>query len=418
MIDLRIRLEALDEIYLARRDSSKFTWLTSTNEDANLVEIYNLLPYEIKNYFNTKYGNSGVPVETRYLTGITGYKEASANKIDTKYYKKKDELKDEFETEEQLNAYVKFRDSTMGYLNHLFHSGPMAKLENTARWLTRIGKLNVVVRSCTVSLNNIASNCVTLGVLGLNPTKVCQYQTEGLNELLKFKELRKEKAMLEAKSVSGVLSDIDRAKIRNIDSALNNSLIGYMADKGGLPTVAEDISQPDRLLKDSIDRYTPRQLQGLLHKATGDEKSWLLQTLTDLSSFGDITARYAQLKYLTEDQNLDKDEAYRQCMQTFIDYSNPLPKGIQYFDSIGALPFTKFLLGNQTNVLNSITKNPTGALSWIAANSYMNVSDIYGSILGFDSITDRWKLPGFGLFYDSLASLPIMKGTKAALDIL
>ena len=410
--------EALDEIYLARRDSSKFTWLTSTNEDANLVEIYNLLPYEIKDYFRNKYGDNGVPVETRYLTGITGYKEASANKIDTKYYKKKDELKDEFETKEQLNAYVKFRDSTMGYLNHLFHSGPMAKLENTARWLTRIGKLNVVVRSCTVSLNNIASNCVTLGVLGLNPSKVCQYQTEGLNELLKYKELKKEKAAIEAKAVLGRLSDVDRAKIRNIDSALNNSLIGYMADKGGLPTVAEDISQPDRLLKDSIDRYIPRQLQGLFHKATGDEKSWLLQTLTDLSSFGDITARYAQLKYLTEDQNLDKDEAYRQCMQTFIDYSNPLPKGIQYFDSIGALPFTKFLLGNQTNVLNSITKNPTGALSWIAANSYMNVSDIYGSILGFDSITDRWKLPGFGLFYDSLASLPIMKGTKAALDIL
>lgn len=410
--------EALDEIYLARRDSSKFTWLTSTNEDANLVEIYNLLPYEIKDYFRNKYGDNGVPVETRYLTGITGYKEASANKVDTKYYKKKDELKDEFETKEQLNAYVKFRDSTMGYLNHLFHSGPMAKLENTARWLTRIGKLNVVVRSCTVSLNNIASNCVTLGVLGLNPSKVCQYQTEGLNELLKYKELKKEKAAIEAKAVLGRLSDIDRAKIRNIDSALNNSLIGYMADKGGLPTVAEDISQPDRLLKDSIDRYIPRQLQGLFHKATGDEKSWLLQTLTDLSSFGDITARYAQLKYLTEDQNLDKDEAYRQCMQTFIDYSNPLPKGIQYFDSIGALPFTKFLLGNQTNVLNSITKNPTGALSWIAANNYMNVSDIYGSILGFDSITDRWKLPGFGLFYDSLASLPIMKGTKAALDIL
>ena len=410
--------EALDEIYLSRRGSEEFTWLNSTNEKAELVEIYNLLPFEIKDYFNTKYGNNGVPVETRYLTGITGYKEASANKLDTKYYKKKDELKDAFETKEQLNAYVKFRDSTMGYLNHLFHSGPMAKLENTARWLTRIGKLNVVVRSCTVSLNNIISNCVTLGVLGLNPTKVCQYQTEGLNELLKFKELRKEKAMLEAKSVSGVLSDIDRAKIRNLDSALNNSLIGYMADKGGLPTVAEDISQPDRLLKDSIDRYIPKPLQGIFHKATGDEKSWLLQTLTDLASFGDITARYALLKYLTEDQKLSQDEAYRQCMQTFIDYSNPLPKSIQYFDSIGALPFTKFLLGNQTNVLNSITKNPTGALSWIAANSYMNVSDIYGSILGFDSITDRWKLPGFGLFYDSLASLPIMKGTKAALDIL
>ena len=105
-------------------------------------------------------------------------------------------------------------------------------------------------------------------------------------------------------------------------------------------------------------------------------------------------------------------------MQTFVDYSNPLPKSIQYFDSMGALPFTKFLLGNQTNIINSINKNPTGALSWILANSFTNVSDIYGSILGLDSITNRWKMPGFGLWYDSLAMLPSMRITKAVADIL
>ena len=199
---------------------------------------------------------------------------------------------------------------------------------------------------------------------------------------------------------------------------MSNSIIGYMADKGGLPTVAEDITQPNRLLKDSIDRYVYKDLQKFFHNITGDEKSWMLQTLTDLATFGDITARYAQFKYLTEDQKLDRDEAYRQCMQTFVDYSNPLPKSIQYFDSIGALPFTKFLLGNQTNIINSISKNPSGVMAWLAANSYMNVSDIYGSILGANAITNRWKFPGFGLWYDSIFELPVMKLLGKAIDIM
>ena len=101
-------------------------------------------------------------------------------------------------------------------------------------------------------------------------------------------------------------------------------------------------------------------------------------------------------------------------MQTFIDYSNPLPRNLQYFDSIGALPFTKFLLGNQTNVLNSLVKKPSRALAGIMATSAMGVPSIYDSILGLDAITNRWKVPGFGLWYDSLGTLPINR----ALDIL
>lgn len=410
--------EALDEIYKNRRADSDFTWLNDSVENPDLLEVYNLLPYELKSYFNARYANKGVPIETKYLTGIAGYREVSANKLDKNYYKQGEELRGSFGSKKEYDAYLKLRNSTVGYLSHLFHSGPMAKFEYYAKWLTRIGKLNTVVKSVGVSVDNITSNCVTLGLLGLSPTKVCQYQAEGLQELVKFKELKKEKAIIEAKAVTGTLSDADRAKIRSIDSAISSTLIGYMAEKGGLPTIAEDISQPDRLLKDTIDKYIPKPLQGLAHGLAGDEKSYLLRTLTDLSCFGDITARYAQLKYLTEDQNLNKDEAYRQCMQTFVDYSNPLPKSIQYFDSMGALPFTKFLLGNQTNIINSINKNPTGALSWILANSFTNVSDIYGSILGLDSITNRWKMPGFGLWYDSLAMLPSMRITKAVADIL
>lgn len=410
--------EALDEIYNKNRSTEQFTWLSDSVDNADLAELYSILPYEIKQYFKQKYGKAEIPVQTKYITGILGYREISANKVDKHYYKDYDTLVKDLGSDAKAEEYLKLKNSTVGYLKHLFHSAPVAKAEHLARWLTRIGKLNVVVKGITTSVGNLTSNCVTLNLLGLSPSKSCKYQAEGLNELLKYKDLKREKAEILAKEVTGILSDIDRAKIRSIDSAMSNSIIGYMADKGGLPTVAEDITQPNRLLKDSIDRYIPKELQELAHNLTGDEKSWMLQTLTDLATFGDITARYAQFKYLTEDQKLDRDEAYRQCMQTFVDYSNPLPKSIQYFDSIGALPFTKFLLGNQTNIINSISKNPSGVFAWLAANSYMNVSDIYGSILGANAITNRWKFPGFGLWYNSIFELPVMKLLGKTVDIM
>ena len=392
--------KALDDIYLDRRSSSKFTWLNERMEDNDLVEAYNLLPYEIKEYFNNKYGNQGVPVETKYLSGIVGYREVSANKLDLDYQEK-------------------LKGGVTNYISYLFHSGPVAKAEYVMRYLTKLGKENIVIKGASVSIDNIISNNVTLGILGLSPKQICNYQLEGLTNLLKYKEMAREKYRIQAQNITNrVMPEADRARIRAIEASMKALPISYIAERGALPTIAEDLSESDRLAKDVIDTYLPKGAQEIAHFIINDAKSPVYQALSDLATFGDVIARYAQFKYLTEDKKINKDEACRQCLQTFVDYSNPLPKFLQYFDSIGALPFTKFLLGNQTNVVNSITRNPSRALSWIAANNYMNMSDIYGSILGFDTFTNRWKLPGFGLFYDSLSKLPSARIAGTVLDIL
>lgn len=392
--------KALDDIYLDRRNSSKFTWLNERMEDSDLVEAYNLLPYEIKEYFNNKYGNQGVPVETKYLSGIVGYREISANKLDLDYQEK-------------------LKGGITDYISYLFHSGPVAKAEYVMRYLTKLGKENIVIKGASVSIDNIISNNVTLGILGLSPKQICNYQLEGLTNLLKYKEMAREKYRIQAQNITNrVMPEADRARIRGIEASMKALPISYIAERGALPTIAEDLSESDRLAKDTIDTYLPKGAQEIAHFVVNDAKSSVYQALSDLATFGDVIARYAQFKYLTEDKKINKDEACRQCLQTFVDYSNPLPKFLQYFDSVGALPFTKFLLGNQTNVVNSITRNPSRALSWIAANNYMNMSDIYGSILGFDTFTNRWKLPGFGLFYDSLSKLPSARIAGTVLDIL
>lgn len=387
--------QALDDLYQQRRDKYDFTWLNESNENPDLVEAYKLLPFEMKKFFNDKYNGKGVPVETRYLTGIIGYREMSASKVD-------------------LEWNNKLRHSVTDYISHIFHNGYVAKGETLLRYLTKLGKENIVIKGIAVSVDNILSNNVTLGVLGLSPKQVCNYQIEGLNNLLKYKEMSRERYMLKTKEVTSSLTEQDRARLRGLEASMHDLPISYLAEHGAMPTIAEDITESDRLAKDLIDTHLPKELQTIAHNIVGDQKSWLYRHLSDLATFGDITARYALFKHLTEDKHINNEEAFRQCMQTFIDYSNPLPKGLQYFDSIGALPFTKFLLGNQTNVLNSLVKKPSRALMGIMASSVMGVPSIYDSILGLDSFTNRWKIPGFGLMYDSLGSLPINR----AFDVL
>jgi hypothetical protein len=387
--------QALDDLYQQRHTNNDFTWLTDNSEKSEYVEIYKLLPYELKKFFNDKYNGKGVPVETRYLTGIVGYREISASKVD-------------------LEWNNKLRKSFTDYVSHIFHNGYVAKGENFLRYLTKLGKENIVIKGIAVSMDNILSNNVTLSVLGLSPEKVCKYQIEGLNNLLKYKEMSRERYMLKTKELTNSLTEGDRARIRALEASMHALPISYLAEHGGTPTIAEDVTETDRLAKDFIDTHFKREFQTIAHNAIGDQKSWVYKHLSDLATFGDITARYAQFKYLTEDKHINQEEAFRQCMQTFIDYSNPLPKSLQYFDSIGALPFTKFLLGNQTNVLNSLVRKPSRALAGIMATSAMGIPSIYDSILGLDSFTKRWKVPGFGLWYDSLGTLPINR----AFDIL
>ena len=390
--------QALDDLYKERHDKHDFTWLKQDTDNAEYLEIYNLLPYEMKKFFKDKYGVDGVPVETRYLTGIVGYREISANKID----------------KNDLEWNNKLKHSVTEYLSHIFHNGYVAKGETFLRYLTKLGKENLVIKGVAVSVDNILSNNVTLSVLGLSPEQVCKYQIEGLNNLLKYKEMSRERYMLKTKEITNTLTEADKARIRGLEASMHDLPISYLAEHGAMPTIAEDLTESDRLAKDFIDRNLPKELQTFAHNVIGDQKSWVYKHLSDLATFGDITARYAQFKYLTEDKHINKEEAFRQCMQTFIDYSNPLPRNLQYFDSIGALPFTKFLLGNQTNVLNSLVKKPSRALAGIMATSAMGIPSIYDSILGLDAITNRWKVPGFGLWYDSLGTLPINR----ALDIL
>lgn len=384
--------EALDQLYNDRKAKNDFTWLTKDETDPEKQKIYKLIPYEIKSYFNEKYGDKGVPVETRYITGILGYKNPSASSVDS-----------------NIKYYEELKHTYMDYVDHVLHSAPAAYTESLMKYLTRIGKENLVIKGIAVSIGNIVSNNVTLGVLGLTPKQVCQYQAEGLKAYNAYRELAQEKSLLDLKYVTNNYTDKDAARYRVIESAMHSNPISYLAENGAIPQVAEDLSQSDRFSKDLIDKYFPKHLQGIGHQIAGDQKSFMYNKLEDLATNGDIVGKYALFKHLTEDNHINKDEALRQAIQTFVDYSNPLPRNIQYLDSIGALPFTKFLFGTQTNIINSLVKNPAGALTWIGANRFMGIGDIYNAVLGFDSLTYRWHMPGFGLWYDSLDQVPSMR---------
>ena len=123
-------------------------------------------------------------------------------------------------------------------------------------------------------------------------------------------------------------------------------------------------------------------------------------------------------KHLTS-KGVEHNEALRQCTNMFVDYSNPLPKEIQYADDLGVLPFMKFALATQSNILNTIVRNPDRSMGWIFANSALGLDmpDIFQSLLGLDTITNRFNLPG-ELFVDSISSLPSIRITNTLSEVL
>ena len=146
-------------------------------------------------------------------------------------------------------------------------------------------------------------------------------------------------------------------------------------------------------------------------------KGNLYQALFLFASAGDTVAKYSLYKDLRQ-RGASEEEACRQALETFIDYSNPLPRSIQYLDSLGIYPFAKYALGSKSSIINSLAKHSDRALGFIAANSLLlGLPNVYEGLFGTTTLLNKFNLPG-ELFVDSLNGLMSVRITNTLMDSL
>lgn len=399
--------EALIEIYENQKNKNPndFIWISDSSENEDYRNMYDKLPYDTKQVCEEKYGDKGIPVMKKAINTVFGYKQISANDI---------------EATKELNMFKdEVSKSFLDYAKWIFHSGISGNMEEFFKWLASTAKDNIVIKGITTSWNNLLSNCTTLGVHGLSLKNVAKYQAEAFMAMRAINEWEKQLSALDTKKLLGTYNNNDAIKERTLKTNIEKSPL-YPLYKRGIVSnsLAENEVESDKLLKDTIDKVLPKgPWRDFAHEVTLSPKGNLYQALFLFASAGDTVAKYALYKDLRQ-RGASEEEACRQALETFIDYSNPLPRSIQYLDSLGIYPFAKYALGSKSSIINSLAKHSDRALGFIAANSLLlGLPNVYEGLFGTTTLLNKFNLPG-ELFVDSLNGLMSVRITNTLMDSL
>ena len=389
--------QALIDIYENAPDQHLFRWIAPNSTNAEYRELYEKLPPEIKEVCKEKYGDRGVPVHNKSLNTVFGYRNMSAN--DTRTFIENERAK-------RANADKLASGFSVG-IHNILYNGYLGNVEYFLKYLAHVGKDNIVIKGVTTSWYNILSNCTLLHLKGLSPKQVINYQLEGLKQFDTIRQLNYQLALLKRKQIFGQYTDADardEAAIRKT----RESLAVYNLYKEGIVmnTIAEDLTESENFTKEIVKRLTPRgPVRTVVSNLALTNDSFLYRVLADFASLGDVAGKYALYKFNKERLMSDK-EALRESLQSFIDYSNPLPKQLQLVDDLAVLPFMKYGLGIQNALLKIFVNRPSRSLAWIlGTNTILDWPSPFESLLTFDSISDRLQLP-LEMYTDSWNVLP------------
>jgi hypothetical protein len=105
-----------------------------------------------------------------------------------------------------------------------------------------------------------------------------------------------------------------------------------------------------------------------------------------LTQASDFIARYAMYSYTTEVKGMPEAKAYKQMVETFVNYDQPLNKYLQYGNDIGLLFFVKYWVRIQRSAINLAKEKPLNIGLLFIANGMLD--------LDFESIFESSVLTG------------------------
>lgn len=385
--------EVAYNIYEQKKNSEKFFWVSENSENQKERDMYDSMPYEVKEFFREKFGDQGIPVPESAATIVLGKRTPTSKKMDDEYYQLLDQ------------AQVKLKD----YMTHLFHHGLVNKAEDLFAYLTKIGKENLAIRGLSVSFNNILSNTLTLQRHGLTPSDSIKLQLEGIDQVRQLESYQEKINAYKAKRLSGKATNQDVKNMRALYEGMKSLPIYPLYAEGVLGTITEDLSETDHIIKDTIDNYLPSWVATVAHNVVGDEKSVFFNKAKDFADIGDKAGKYALFRALPDTMPLK--EKKRQLTTTFIDYGIPLPTGFDVMERIGLQNFLKYPLGIQTELLESLMRNPDNTLRslMVQAGLGFQMPDAYSSLLGINNVERGLNAPGLGIYTDSISALPTVR---------
>ena len=289
--------------------------------------------------------------------------------------------------DKKLTFYVerKLLDTVFGYKMPSIGNAPIIRsnkkiqrhvkiAEKMMFELVALAKVNIVIKIPAVLGFNIVSNFMTSLIYGIPPAYLIKKWREGFKELERYQKEHKKLQLLELKQIGNPALRND-PKIENdkkiITKSLNNNKVSKLIDMGLFNSITEDINRNDftyrhqtmnTLRRTKIGKKFDNKFKGnvvkLANQAYVGEETALFKTMMHLTQASDFIARYAMYSHATEVKNMDKDKAFKQMVETFVNYDQPLNRYLQYGNDIGLLFFVKYWLRIQRATFNIAKEKP------------------------------------------------------------
>jgi len=287
--------------------------------------------------------------------------------------------------------------------------------------MVALAKTNIIIKIPAVPALNFMSNFFTSWVAGVPPNYIIKKWKEGALELKRYNEDLEKYKLYELKLLGNPSlvgpNTIKKKKI--LLARLNENPVAKFIDMGLFNSITEDLYKNDFTYRHKIgskiaksklgkgmQKHTKGKLFEIANQAYIGESTGTFKAIMHFTQMSDFIARYTMYKYKTEVKGMDKEKVWKEIIDTFVSYDQPLNRYIQWGNDIGALFFIKYAIRIQRATWHQLTNQPlnVGMLFATTQLAGIDIETIFESsfLLGnFDP-----NIAGFGKTIEEVVMFP------------
>lgn len=395
---------ALKDMYQEERHSkaASYVLVGPKSTDAKLREIWSMLPDDAKNQARANFGRDGLYVRKDMLMPVFGYRTYSLSEA----FKKDPDARTTAEkflvdfVEWLLTTHAQVKARTQGVALDYQDARKMARkaavlmARGEKGWQELVHEVKdiIVVKSIKVLVDNVLSNWSQLLIAGVSIKDILGHHLTALRGARAYERDQEALDQLQIQVAAGAGPKDAEQEIARLKDALARNPVRDLIEAGLMPTIVEDVAADDESDLYSYKSQLARKVAGFTDKLNPTvvdvaktiymaHDTKIYQGLSRVTRLSDFVARYTLYQHLTNQkgkggETMSKEEALFEASESFVNYDSPLPKGLQYLDTMGIVPFLKYFLRIQRVLMRLVRKNPARVIGTLLLNNFVDLGPI------------------------------------------
>ena len=233
--------------------------------------------------------------------------------------------------------------------------------------MVSLQKIDIVIRTPMVVINNIWSNANLAMALGQAPWETIRNSINMMRATKQYLDLEKKKRQLvldRRLATTEAKREELKKEIRMIDIELRDNEVHPLMKAGMFTTIMEDLSKADLTQKSRIEEkaekvgeYIPQWMKDTGSALWITQDSKLFNAMSMVVQYSDFVARANRYHYLIA-KGTPKDKALQFVLDEHVNYGLDLGSVLTWLDKMGFARFIKYFVGSNKMMIDKATQDP------------------------------------------------------------